>query len=245
MPARRAYATDLSDDEWRILEPLVPKAKPGGRPRAHETCELLRTPSSMCSGEGAPGGCFLTTSSCRNRPPTTTSELGHAAEMAAALDRWHHVGGGKEGSVRGADRKGDRVVQPTRVLPVVSVLSLVSVEYGGWALLGFLTGRGQLGEFREKFFRAGHAHAGVLLVLSLVYYLYLDRTGYSNRVQWLAGGSLLAGILAQSGGFFIHLGLGEPNRSSLGTVVTRSGALLIAVALVVLAVGLIGRGRQE
>jgi transposase len=41
MPARRAYATDLSDDEWRILEPLVPKAKPGGRPRAHETRELL------------------------------------------------------------------------------------------------------------------------------------------------------------------------------------------------------------
>ena len=41
MPARRAYATDLSDDEWRILEPLVPKAKPGGRPRAYETRELL------------------------------------------------------------------------------------------------------------------------------------------------------------------------------------------------------------
>jgi putative transposase len=41
MPARRPYATDLSDDEWRVLEPLVPRAKPGGRPRAHETRELL------------------------------------------------------------------------------------------------------------------------------------------------------------------------------------------------------------
>src|SRR5215208_2088257 len=41
MPARRAYATDLSDDEWRILEPLVPDAKPGGRTRAHITRELL------------------------------------------------------------------------------------------------------------------------------------------------------------------------------------------------------------
>ena len=41
MPARRPYATDLSDDEWRILEPLVPKAKLGGRPRAHQTRELL------------------------------------------------------------------------------------------------------------------------------------------------------------------------------------------------------------
>ena len=133
-------------------------------------------------------------------------------------------------------------MQPTRVLPAVSALSLVSVEYGGWALLGFLTGRGQLGQFREQFFRAGHAHAGVLLVLSLVNFLHLDRTGYSERVQWFAGSLLLAGIMAQSGGFFLHLGLGQPNRRSLGTIVTRFGAVLIAAALVVLAVGLITSG---
>jgi hypothetical protein len=136
-------------------------------------------------------------------------------------------------------------MQPTRVLPAVSVLSLVSVEYGGWALLGYLTGRGQLGPFQEKFFRAGHAHAGVLLILSLVYYLYLDRTGYSDRVKWIAGGLLQAGILAQSGGFFIHVGLGQPNRGSPGTVVTRLGALLIAAALVILAVGLFRSERQD
>ena len=130
-------------------------------------------------------------------------------------------------------------MEPTDALPIIALLSLVSVEYGGWALLGFLTGRGNLGDFREKFFRAGHAHAGVLLVLSLVYFLYLDRTVYSNRVQWIAGLLLLLGIIAQSGGFFIHLGLGQPDRSSLGTVVTRTGALLLAVALVMLAIGLI------
>jgi heme/copper-type cytochrome/quinol oxidase subunit 4 len=130
-------------------------------------------------------------------------------------------------------------MEPTTVLPVIVLLSLVSVEYGGWALLGFLTGRGQLGQFREQFFRAGHAHAGVLLVLSLVYFLHLDRTGYSDGVKWLAGLLLLAGIMAQSGGFFLHMGLGRPNRSSLGTVVTRTGALLIAAALVILALGLL------
>src|SRR5215207_1524603 len=130
-------------------------------------------------------------------------------------------------------------MQPTTLLPVIAVLSLISVEYGGWALLGFLTGRGRLGGFRERFFRAGHAHAGVLLVLSLVYFLYLDRTGYSTGVQWLAGLLLLAGILAQSGGFFIHLGLGQPNQRSLGTIVTRSGALLIAAALLILVAGLL------
>jgi hypothetical protein len=129
-------------------------------------------------------------------------------------------------------------MEPTNVLPIIALLSLVSVEYRGWALLGLLTGRGNLGEFREKFFRAGHAHAGVLLVLSLVYFLYLDRTGYSTVVQWIAGLLLLLGIIAQSGGFFIHLGLGRPDRRSLGTVVTRTGALLLAVALVMLAIGL-------
>ena len=130
-------------------------------------------------------------------------------------------------------------MEPTTLLPVISLLLLVSVEYGGWSLLGFLTGRGQLGEFREQFFRAGHAHAGVLLVLSLVYFLYLDRTGYSTVVQWLAGLLLLLGIMVQSGGFFIHLGLGQKNRSSLGTIVTRTGALLLAAALIVLAIGLL------
>ena len=38
---RRAYPTDLSDEEWAILQPLVPEANPGGRPRAHHTRELL------------------------------------------------------------------------------------------------------------------------------------------------------------------------------------------------------------
>jgi putative transposase len=41
MPTRRPYSTDLSDEEWEILRPLVPEARPGGRPRAHQTRELL------------------------------------------------------------------------------------------------------------------------------------------------------------------------------------------------------------
>ena len=29
----KPYASDLSDAEWAILEPLIPLAKPGGRPQ--------------------------------------------------------------------------------------------------------------------------------------------------------------------------------------------------------------------
>ncbi len=39
--ARRAYPTDLTDDEWRVLEPLIPPAKPGGRPRSADTREIV------------------------------------------------------------------------------------------------------------------------------------------------------------------------------------------------------------
>ncbi len=101
-------------------------------------------------------------------------------------------------------------MQPTRVLPAVSVLSLVSVEYGGWALLGFLTGRGQLGQFRERFFRAGHAHAGVLLILSLVYYLHLDRTSYLDGVSGSLAAFCRRGSLPSRAVFLSTLGSGSP-----------------------------------
>ena len=131
-------------------------------------------------------------------------------------------------------------MEPTKVYPIVAVLSLVTVEYGGWALLTFISARrGQLNDFQTQFFRAGHAHAGVLLVLSLVYFLYLgSKTDFSESTQWIVGAILLAGILAQSGGFFVHLGVGEAGRVSVGTRLTRWGAVLIATALVFLAVGI-------
>jgi heme/copper-type cytochrome/quinol oxidase subunit 4 len=131
-------------------------------------------------------------------------------------------------------------MEPTKVYPIVALLSLITVEYGGWALLSFISSRrGQLSDFQTTFFRAGHAHAGVLLVLSLVYFLYLgSRTDFAESTQWVAGAILLAGVLAQSGGFFLHMGLGDAGRASVGTRLTRSGALLIATALVILVVGI-------
>jgi hypothetical protein len=53
------------------------------------------------------------------------------------------------------------------------------------------------------------------------------------------GHVLTVGILAQSGGFFLHVFVGRENEKSLGTTVTRLGAALIAAALIILAVGLI------
>jgi putative transposase len=40
---RKPYLTDLTDAQWAILSPLLPPAKPGGRPRTLDLREVLNT----------------------------------------------------------------------------------------------------------------------------------------------------------------------------------------------------------
>jgi len=132
----------------------------------------------------------------------------------------------------------------TTRLIALTLFALVTIEFGGWSLLGFLTSENRLTPFQEQVFRAGHAHAGVLLILALVYLVLIERTRFSSRTQLGFSMILLAGILLQSGGFFAHMLVGEEERVSMGTWMTRSGALLLAVALISLGVGLL-RSRAE
>jgi hypothetical protein len=130
-------------------------------------------------------------------------------------------------------------VEPTRWLAVIAIAGVIGVLYGGWALLTFTTGREGLSGAQQRFFRDGHAHAGVLLVLSLVYFRYLPDTDFSDAASWIAGGAIVLGVMLQSGGFFVHMTTSEPLKSgSLGTRATRAGGLLIGAALIALAVGL-------
>jgi putative transposase len=39
--ARTPYPTDLTDAQWALLEPLLPAAKPGGRPRSADLREVV------------------------------------------------------------------------------------------------------------------------------------------------------------------------------------------------------------
>lgn len=125
-----------------------------------------------------------------------------------------------------------------RIFSIIAWIALPTVMYGGYALLGLLI-QGGLSEFQQTYFRAGHAHAGVLLLLSLLYHHYMEQTSFSVNGKVAAASMLLLGILAQSGGFFLHLAIGQPGAPSLGTSVTSIGAVLLAAAVVWLAYGLI------
>jgi hypothetical protein len=126
-----------------------------------------------------------------------------------------------------------------RIWPILSWIALPTVMFGGYSLLRLINRGDVLTPFQVDCFRAGHAHAGVLLLLSLLFYIFLERTILSESVKHFTCGVLFLGILAQSGGFFLHMMLGQPNRASIGTNVTITGAVLLACAVIVLVYGLI------
>jgi transposase len=38
---RKGYSTDLTDAQWALIEPLIPAAQPGGRPRSVDLREVV------------------------------------------------------------------------------------------------------------------------------------------------------------------------------------------------------------
>jgi len=40
---RKPYRTDLTDAQWKLIKPLIPPARPGGRPREVNMREVLNT----------------------------------------------------------------------------------------------------------------------------------------------------------------------------------------------------------
>lgn len=130
-------------------------------------------------------------------------------------------------------------MDPTRIFAIISWILLPTVMFGGYSLLSLLERANPwLTPKRLATFRAGHAHAGVLLTLSLLYYTYLAQISFSSTVKLIACVIYLLGVLAQSGGFFINMLVEKRDRLSLGYLVTTFGALLLAVSILLLVYGL-------
>ena len=113
-------------------------------------------------------------------------------------------------------------------LLAIELILLITVMFGGESLLRMLDG--QLSAHTERFFRAGHAHAGVFNIIGVVLILILPRTTLSNQaivITWLAW---VLGVVLLAGGFFLHAFKGEPSEASLGTTVTAIGGIALGIA---------------
>jgi hypothetical protein len=127
----------------------------------------------------------------------------------------------------------------SRILAGILFLSLVTVETGGLYMVKLWKDAAGATPFQIGFARAGHAHAGVLLVLGLLCQLYVDEADLSGFFGWLArSGVPVAAILMPAGFFAASAGKGltRPNRF---IVLVYAGALVLAAGLTSLGVGLL------
>jgi len=126
---------------------------------------------------------------------------------------------------------------------LVGILLVImpTVIYGGISILSFLINDPAYthNQLRQDLFRAGHAHAGVLRILSLVVLRYADEANLSQKWKALVRHSIpLSGILLPAAFFFsvLRADATEPN----GLIyLAYAGAVLLAFGLLVLGIGLL------
>jgi hypothetical protein len=121
----------------------------------------------------------------------------------------------------------------------VLLLTIVAIEYGGVFMLKIVRGRQPMTEFQHAFARAGHAHAGVLVTLSLVCQMLADGASLSGVGELFARNAIpAAAILMPAGFFFSSAGRGvtQPNRL---IVLLYLGAASLAIGAVALGLSLL------
>lgn len=126
-----------------------------------------------------------------------------------------------------------------RILAGILLLSLVTVETGGIYLVKLVGGSAAATSFQVSFARAGHAHAGVLLILSLTTLLYADAAHLTGLWGWVSRIGVPAAALLMPGGFFFSsMGAGRDRPNALIALVY-AGGLVLAAGLGSLGVGLL------
>jgi hypothetical protein len=133
------------------------------------------------------------------------------------------------------------MARESRILAGVILITYPTVILGGISLLSMLLFDPQYSAnpLRQDLWRAGHAHSGVLLVLSLVVLRYVDESslpsGWKRLVRLAAP---LASILLPLA-FFLSMLRPEATQAAPIVYLAYAGAAMLAVGLFVLGIGLV------
>lgn len=125
----------------------------------------------------------------------------------------------------------------------VVLLVVVTIAYGGTFLLRVVTGAVPVNDLQKSFFRAGHAHAGVLVILGLVVMMLTSTAGVPGWSSSLGSGVLWAAILMPAGFFLSVIGK-DPKKPSKVIALLWLGVASLTVGLVSAGIGLIIAGTR-
>jgi len=133
----------------------------------------------------------------------------------------------------------------TRLLCGVILITVPTIEFGGVFLLKMLRTReaGYMDNpIRQNLFRAGHAHAGVIVILSLICEVLVDAIILPVPLAWIVRIGVPAAAILIPAGFFLSV---APPRSVSPNGAIRLvyfGAAILAISVLILGVGLVRAG---
>lgn len=134
------------------------------------------------------------------------------------------------------------MTREAKLMSGIILITIPSIQYGGYFLLTLLMNKGSgymENPLRQNFFRAGHAHAGVIVILSLVCQILADAAMLPSSLLWTARIAIPLAAILISAGFFFSVLPPAATQPSGAVALIYVGALLLALGVLLLGVGLI------
>ena len=131
----------------------------------------------------------------------------------------------------------------SRLTAGILLILLPAVVYSGTSILSLLIGDPDYAQnpLRQDLWRAGHAHAGVLLVLSLVTLRYVDEANLPGLLKSVARHSIPAAAVLLPAAFFLSVLSPDATEPNAMIYLAFVGAVSLALGVLVLGIGLMRR----
>ncbi|QMW67575.1 hypothetical protein H4N58_06720 [Mumia sp. ZJ1417] len=124
----------------------------------------------------------------------------------------------------------------------IVVLTVITIETGGMFLLRVVGGKRPANALQKSFFRAGHAHAGVLVILGLVTLLLTNAADVDGAWRLVGPIGVLIAAIVMPAGFFLSVLGRDPQRPGRLMALVWTGAGVLALGLAATGVSLVVTG---
>jgi hypothetical protein len=134
------------------------------------------------------------------------------------------------------------MTREARLLSGIILITVPTIQYGGYFLLTSLMDRtsGYMeNPLRQNFFRAGHAHAGVIVILSLVCQILADAAVLPAPLVWFVRIGVPLSAILISAGFFFSMLPPSATQASGAVSLIYVGAVILAISVITLGIGLV------
>ena len=134
------------------------------------------------------------------------------------------------------------MTREARTMAGIILITVPTIQYGGYFLLTSLRDRGSHymdNALRQNFFRAGHAHAGVFVILSLVCQILADAASLPTAWLWVARIGVPAAAILLPMGFFLSMTSPSATEPNGFVSLIYAGAAALALSVLTLGIGLL------